>query len=131
MKRAVTYSLILGAVVATTGGAMLMKRHAEQKDEICALGVRNHLARMAVAGPGANAICAGLIARHPEYWQPYVAARVVRTYETQESTVGEVCQAYWAPHLYLVYDVNYQVMIGSYGRNLCDALEDHDPATRL
>jgi hypothetical protein len=130
MRRAFIYTAILVGA-ATTTGAVLVRRANDAPPEACALQVRNHLARMAVVGHDAKSICEGLIARHPEYWESFVKPRVVRSYDTPESHVSQVCEAYWAPRLYLVYDLNYDLIIGSYGRNLCELLEDHDPAVRL
>ena len=130
MKPAFTYSIIAALVVAASGGAVI--QHQRAKNESCFLGVKGHLAMFGVGGVDAKKVCDGLIAKHPDYWEYYVAPRVTREYETQQSHVTSLCHASWPPRVYVVFDVNYGAgFIGSYGSRLCASLEDHDPASRL
>jgi hypothetical protein len=128
MKRALIYVLIIGVVLVSTTAGVVVHR----KGEACAVQVRDHLAILAVNGPNAGHVCAALIAKHPEYWRAYVAPRVRRNYDTPENTVDVVCTGAWPPRRYTVYDVNIgHIFPGSYGKQLCSSLEDHEPASRF
>ena len=73
----------------------------------------------------------GLAGKAPSVLGAVRSSARCRNYRTPESTVKEICYASWPPRVYIVYDVNYDMVVGKYGRELCDAIEDHDPATRL
>jgi hypothetical protein len=128
MKRTLIYVFAIGAVVVSTTAGVIVHR----KGESCAVRVRDHLAVLAVEGPGAGNVCAKLLAKYPQFWQTYVAPRVRRNYDTPENTVDVVCTGAWAPRHYTVYDVNIgHIFPGNYGRELCAQLEDHEPASRF
>jgi hypothetical protein len=128
MKRILIYVFAISVVLVSTTAGVLVHRKADA----CAVQVRNHLAILAVDGPNAGHVCAALIAKYPQFWQTYVAPRVRRNYDTPQNTVDVVCTGTWAPRHYTVYDVNIgHIFPGSYGRELCAQLEDHEPASRF